>query len=173
MKKNEYPIELRSDDVQDVMGNVPPKILHWGTTVISIVVLILLVGCFIFKYPDVVTGNVILTTEAPAQIVGSVYLTAKGLGKVEKGQRVNVRLHAYPDQEFGWLEGVVERVENAPDANGFYVVKVLFPKGLVTNYGKSLPASLQLEGTAEIITEDLRLIVRFFNPLKKILKKYT
>ncbi len=33
-----------------------------------------------------------------------------------------------------------------------------------TNYGKTLPITRQMVGSADIITEDLRLIERFFMP---------
>jgi len=39
-----------------------------------------------------------------------------------------------------------------------------------TNYGKTLPVTREMSGQAEIITEDLRLIERLLQPLKKILK---
>lgn len=105
--------------------------------------------------------------------VCTMLLPALGSGKVAVGQRANVRLTNFPDQEFGYLEGRVEHVSNTPDPEGQYVVEIRFPKGLVTNYGVQLPISRQMQGSAEIITEDIRLIVRFFNPIKKMLKKYT
>ena len=50
-------------------------------------------------------------------------------------------------------------------------VEVEFPDGLKTNYGKQLEFSQEMQGTAEIITEDVRLLERFFNPIKSLLKK--
>jgi hypothetical protein len=52
------------------------------------------------------------------------------------------------------------------------VVEVNLADTLITNYGYILPFSQKMGGTAEIITEDLPLIVRLFNPLKAILKKH-
>ena len=75
----EKDFELRSEDVQDVMGNVPPAILRWGITVIALVVLLLLVGSFIFKYPDTISGKVTLTTEVPP-----ANILARASGKIDK-----------------------------------------------------------------------------------------
>jgi multidrug resistance efflux pump len=105
--------------------------------------------------------------------VCKMLLPAQGSGKVHVGQRANVRLTNFPDQEFGYLEGRVEHISDIPDSKGKYVVEIHFPKGLETNYGVQLPISTQMQGSAEVITDDIRLIVRFFNPIKKILKKYT
>jgi len=53
-----------------------------------------------------------------------------------------------------------------------YSVEILLPDKLKTNYGKNLDFSQDMTGTAEIMTDDLRLLERFFNPLKSIWKKH-
>lgn len=41
----------------------------------------------------------------------------------------------------------------------------------ISTYGKQLKFSQQMTGTAEILTDDVRLLERFFNPLKSVWKK--
>ena len=101
---------------------------------------------------------------------GRAMLPVQGAGKVKEGQRVNVRINNFPDQEFGYLIGNVSSISSVPTAEGFYVVEVDFPGGMTTNYGRTLPISRQMQGLADIITDDLRLIERFFMPVKKMLK---
>jgi multidrug efflux pump subunit AcrA (membrane-fusion protein) len=97
-------------------------------------------------------------------------LPIQGAGKVREGQRVNVRINNFPDQEFGYLVGKVVSISSVPTAEGVYVVEVDFPDGMMTNYDRVLPISRQMQGTADIITDDLRLMERFFMPVKKILR---
>ena len=99
-------------------------------------------------------------------------LPIQGAGKVKIGQRVNARINNFPDQEFGYLIGKVESISSVPTAEGFYVVEIKFPDGMQTNYGKILPITQQMSVSADIITEDIRLIERLFMPIKKMLKKY-
>lgn len=101
---------------------------------------------------------------------GKALLPVQGADKVKVGQRVNVRINNFPDQEFGYLIGYLESVFSIPTAEGVYVVEVSFPNGMQTNYGKTLPISQQMLGSADIITEDFRLMERFFMPIKKIIK---
>ena len=101
---------------------------------------------------------------------GKALLPVQGAGKVRTGQRANVRINNFPDQEFGYLIGKVESISSIPTAEGFYVVEIGFPNGMQTNYGKTLPITQQMAGSADIITEDLRLMERFFMPVKKLLK---
>ena len=42
---------------------------------------------------------------------------------MKAGQRVNLRLNNYPDQEFGYVKGKVKSVSPLPTAEGMYVVE--------------------------------------------------
>ena len=108
--------------------------------------------------------------EDVGELVGKVELPILGSGKVKPGLDVNVKFDNYPYMEYGWVRGKVKNVSLVPEDN-FYMVEVEFPNGLVTNYGKSLELQNQLMGQAEIITEDLKLIQRIFNPLKSLWKE--
>lgn len=100
--------------------------------------------------------------------LGQASLPLQGSGKVKPGQIVNIRLNNFPDQEFGYVKGIVKSVSPVPTAEGTYIVDIALPKGLKTNYGKTLPMTQEMKGSAEIVTEDLRLIERLIMPLKKI-----
>lgn len=306
-------IELRSEEVQEVMGQIPAWIVRWGITILFIVVLALLVGSYFFRYPDVITTEMTLTSRHPvAEVVarssgkinelyvfngqevkmgaplavvenpartedvfrlkkllaryqeqperlsyyllqdvwllgdiqqaymslvskdisardyrasvglllaairvwemsyclvapsdGKVQLLVQGApnlylsagdifarmvpeggetwigrallpiqrsGKVKVGQRVIVRFTNFPDQEFGVVNGRLSSVSLVPSEDN-YMVEIAFPDGLTTNYRKNLPVSYEMKATAEIVTDDVRLIERFFQPLKKILKE--
>ena len=121
---------------------------------------------------NVNAGETVFTVMPSQQNIpkGKAMLPVQGAGKVKIGQRVNVRINNFPDQEFGYLLGKVESISSIPTAEGFYVVEVGFPNGMRTNYGKTLPITQQMLGSADIITEDLRLMERFFMPVKKLLK---
>jgi len=122
---------------------------------------------------NVESGETIFTIQPDVQTapIGKALMPVQGSGKVKIGQRADVRLNNFPDQEFGYLEGVVQNISVTPNSDGMYVVEISFPQGLTTNYDQTLPITRQMEGNAEIITEDIRLIQRFFNPIKKIVKK--
>lgn len=103
-------------------------------------------------------------------LMGVAMLPMQRSGKVKKGQRVIIRFTNYPDQEFGIVNGVVASVSLVPDENN-YRVEIALPDGLTTNYKRTLPVSPEMQASAEIVTEDLRLIERFFMPVKKVLKE--
>lgn len=116
---------------------------------------------------DEVVFNVI--PEKQSQIIGRISLPLKGAGKVAVGQKVHIRFDNFPYMEFGFLQGVVRSISLMPN-NEIYVVEVELPQDMKTNYGIQLKFSQEMKGTAEIVMEDLRLIERFFNPVKSVFK---
>jgi hypothetical protein len=87
-----------------------------------------------------------------------------GAGKVKKGQKVLVKLDAYPHDEFGFLEGII--TEMVPVAiDNYYRANVKLTNGLITNEGKTLPIQPLLQGSAEIMLDDKRLSSRIFGTL--------
>jgi multidrug efflux pump subunit AcrA (membrane-fusion protein) len=107
--------------------------------------------------------------ENQSLIVGRISLPLKGAGKVAIGQKVNIRFDNFPYMEYGFLRGTVKNISLMPN-NENYVVEVQLPQDMKTNYNIPLKFSQEMKGSAEIITEDLRLIQRFFNPIKSMLK---
>lgn len=69
----------------------------------------------------------------------------------------------------GKITGKVQNISLTPDENGNYYVDIILPKGLKTSYNKKLPFDKELKGNAEIVTQDLRLIERFFYQIRKLL----
>lgn len=107
--------------------------------------------------------------EKQSQIIGRISLPVRGAGKVNAGQRVNVRFENFPYMEYGFVKGTVKNISLIP-TNEYYLVEVEMPQDMKTNYDIPLKFSQEMKGSAEIITEDLRLIQRFFNPVKSLLK---
>ncbi len=91
---------------------------------------------------------------------------AHNSGKIKIHQSVNFSLYNYAETEFGFLRGKVEKVSLTPDENGFYTVDVSLPKKLITSYNKEIEFKQEMGASAEIITEDLRLIERIFYQFK-------
>jgi len=91
-------------------------------------------------------------------------------GKVKQGQKVLLKFQAYPNEEFGSVEGIIEHINTLPSDSG-YLAKVDLPQGLTTNYKKSLPYKYGLFAQGEIITENMRLLQRFYSNIIKQVKR--
>ncbi|MBQ0734854.1 HlyD family secretion protein [Aquimarina celericrescens] len=105
--------------------------------------------------------------------VGKLQAPSRNSGKIKVGQKVNIKLENYPETEFGVLQGVVNKVSLLPNQDHLYLIDVSLPDKLITSYQKEIDFKQEMKGSAEIITEDLRLIERFFYQFKKIIHSKT
>lgn len=121
------------------------------------------------------SGDVIVTVlpKDKEALVGRMQVPAINSGKIIPGEKVLIKLDNYRFQEYGIVEGKVQNISLSPDENGNYYVDIILPKGLKTSYNKQLPFDKELKGNAEIVTQDLRLIERFFYQIRKLLKFQT
>ena len=126
---------------------------------------------------NVNAGEVLVTVvpDGDMQVVGKILLPQQGAGKVKVGQTVNVKFDNFPYLEYGLVKVSIRNISLVPvqvDENTkAYMLEVEFPDKLVTTYGKELVFSQEMTGTAEIITDDLRLLDKFLNPIKAVIKK--
>jgi len=107
-------------------------------------------------------------------VIGKATLPVARSGKVKVGQKVNIRLDNFPDNEYGILRGIVENISLVPSLTNQvlnYTVEISLPNGLTTTYKKKLSFLPNMQGQAEIVTEDISLLERFFLPVKKVLKE--
>jgi len=114
-------------------------------------------------------GDEVLTVvPASGAILGKVELPATGAGKVATSQRVNIKFDSYPFREFGVVGGEVAEISLVTRQN-IESISVHLPEGLSTSYDKQLEFKQGMQGTAEIVTEEMRLFERIFNQLKALL----
>ncbi len=91
-------------------------------------------------------------------------------GKVKQGQEVLLKFQAYPYEQYGAVVGKIAFINTAATDSG-YLAKVVLPNGLTTNYKKVLQYHNNLYAQAEIITENMRLLERFYYNIAKQVKR--
>ena len=102
-------------------------------------------------------------------IIARAFIPSSGLGKVEPGQKVNIKLSGFPYLEYGVLTGVVNTISLIPEEEG-YVAEIKLSDGMKSSYSETLIFIQQMDGTADIITEETRLIYRLINPLRTLVQ---
>lgn len=109
-------------------------------------------------------------------VIGIVHIPQASFGKVDTGQKVNVKLEGYPYMEYGMLVGTIGHLSSVPEEQSDsqsapqYTAEILFENGMKTTYGKELRMIQKMDGSAEIITEERSLIMRFLDPLVALFK---
>ncbi len=126
------------------------------------------------EHDYVQAGQVIFSILPPqGSVFGEAYITAAGFGKVEVGQLANVKLTNYPYAEFGHIVGRVESIsrlahtiQTPKGVAETYLVVIIFPNGMMTNFGQLLNVGYEAQGHVEIITKPKRIIQRLFDNLR-------
>lgn len=168
-QKNQY----RSEMLQ-AFNNLKSEVSNWELTYLmrSPIDGIVTFNKFWSENQNVAQGDKVFTVVPGnlGNLVGKVELPIRGSGKVKPGLDVNVKFDNYPYMEYGLVRAKVKNVSLVPEDN-FYMVEVTFPNGLITNYNKPLELQNNLMGQAEIITDNLKLIQRIFNPIRALWKE--
>jgi len=102
--------------------------------------------------------------------LGRIYLKMQRSGKVKTEQKVNIKLSGYPYLEYGVVRGIVKSKSLVPSGDA-YVIEIELPDGLTTLYGKKLDFTQNMQGTAEIITEKIRLLQKLVNPFRYMISR--
>jgi len=100
-------------------------------------------------------------------LTGRILLPQASSGKVRSGQAVRIKFESHPFMEYGMVGARIKAVSAVAHDN-CYVAEVEFPSGLTTTYRKQIEFKQGMQGTAEIVTEDLRLLQRVFYRFKHL-----
>lgn len=114
--------------------------------------------------------EMMLVSPPSREFQGEIWVGQYNFGKVKTGQEVIVKFDSYPFQEFGTVKAKISYIGDIPKDSST-LVRVVFPDGLITNSRRTLPYKFGMKASAEIITEDMRLLERFFYDIKKALKR--
>ncbi|GER59488.1 hemolysin [Patiriisocius marinus] len=121
-----------------------------------------------FVQPNIPLFSVIPNEEG--DFIGYLKIPVLNSGKVEIGQIVNISLDGFNASEFGLLKAHITNLSNVPNDN-FFQANIKLSNGLTTTHGKKIEYLKNLSGSAQIITEDLRLVERFFHQIREVLSR--
>jgi multidrug resistance efflux pump len=133
----------------------------------------------IFSEQQFVKANEEVLTIVPesdkGKMLARALLPVSNSGKVQPGQRVNIHLDGFPFAEFGIIIGKVEQISLVPlssadQSGGHYLVDIQLPDTLRTTYNKTIPFRQEMQGTANIVTDDRRVMVRILDRVLSALK---
>lgn len=170
-KKNQLETQLKT-----YISQLQAEIQSWE---LSYALITPIDGLVIFtnywvKNQNITIGETVFTIipNNNEEIIGKAQMPLTRSGKVKIGQKTNIRFSNFPDNEYGIVKGKVKNISIVPvkDPQGlnYYTVEIELPERLTTTYNKELPYLPEMQAQADIITEDISLLERFFMPLKKI-----
>lgn len=103
-------IELRSEKVRHIIGEIPSKIVRYGITIITIVILGLLAGAYFIPYPETISAKVQMANANQ----GTVSIPYKYVNTIENGMTVNIEFEGYDTETYGTTSGTIMTISRTP-----------------------------------------------------------
>ncbi|WP_266366914.1 HlyD family secretion protein [Tellurirhabdus rosea] len=102
---------------------------------------------------------------------GELRVPQVNFGKVKIGQQVLVKFAGYPYAEFGAVRGRITAIAEVPLKDSVFLAKVALPNGLETTFHRRIPFKTGLSATAEIQTDNSRLLEKLAYQLREVLTR--
>lgn len=100
---------------------------------------------------------------------GTLSISQNDIGKVERGQKVLIKLKSFPYEEYGVLYGRVSSITNVPVKDSVFLSKVDFDLKN-SKFRKPIHLRAGMTADAEIITENATLLKRLMKNVIKIVE---
>ena len=145
-------IELRSEKVRHIIGEIPSGIVRYGITIITIVLLVLLVGAYFIPYPETISAKI----EMADRRQGTVAIPYQYVNTVKKGMNVSIELEGYDTEMYGATNGTITAISSTPQhtANGNIFVAQVNVKNCKYNIEGGMV------GTASILVSNESMLQR-------------
>lgn len=121
---------------------------------------------------QVIKAGETLATVIPdslTSIIVRAIIPISGFGKIKIGQMVNIKLSGFPYMQYGVLKGRIYSVSQVPGEGGFSA-DIELVGGMTSTYMEKIKFIHEMDGVAEIITSNKRLIYRFIDPFRNVIK---
>ena len=119
-------IELRSEKVRHIIGEIPSKIVRYGIMIITVVILGLLAGAYFIPYPETISAKVQMTNARQ----GTIAVPYKYVNTLARGMTVNIEFEGYDAETYGVANGVITATSHIPlqtEAGSVFTAQVSMP----------------------------------------------
>ena len=103
-------IELRSEKIRHIIGEIPSGIVRYGITIITFVILGLLAGAYFIPYPETISAKVQMTNARQ----GTIAVPYKYVNTLARGMTVNIEFEGYDAETYGVANGVITATSHIP-----------------------------------------------------------
>ena len=154
-------IELRSEKVRHIIGEIPSKIVLYGIMIITVVILGLLAGAYFIPYPETISAKVQMTNARQ----GTNAVPYKYVNTLARGMTVNIEFEGYDAETYGVANGVITATSHIPlqTAEG----NVFTAQVRITDCKYNLISGMT--GTASILVSNESILQRIVRQITNII----
>ncbi len=172
MATEDENIELRSEKVRSIIGQIPPILVRIGIAVIFFTMVVLLVGMHYFKYQYTIKTKAILYRQTKSVLV-LIQVPASQKLNVKVGDQAYLCLDKIPGLYGERIPFSIEKKESTihiSETEGYVVVSSVIPDTVKTLAGNRLIFNDRLSVEVEIPTKKVSLLERLLASLYQNIK---
>jgi hypothetical protein len=172
MSKHTDNIELRSEKVRNIIGQIPPKIIRVGITTIFFIIISLLIGSYYFEYEYTIKTTALIEQSQDTTKI-QIPVPANEIEKVKEGQKA---ILSFDNIQNVYNEKIVVQIQSMPkiifitEKRGFYFAEIILTRKLLSQNGNEMIIDDKIEVKAEIICGKTSFFDKITEPFKSILK---
>ena len=165
-------IELRSEKVRNIIGQIPPSIIRYGIIVIFLIIIILLTVSYFFKFPETINTTAYFKIKNDT-LVTYVNIPANSINKVKKGNKVIIILDNILNLNNEKVETQITEIDKNITINkveAFCISKLYLPTPIISVNGNTIKINENFSTNAKIIIGNISVFEQIINPIKNLLK---
>ncbi len=172
MSENIDNIELRSEKVRNIIGQIPPRIIRVGITVIFFIIIGLLIGSYYFKYEYIIKSTALVEQSQDTTKI-QISVPANEIGTVKEGQKVILSFdnipNVYNEKVAVKIQSIPKRI-NISEDGGFYIAEIVITGKLQSENYNEINIDDKIEVNAEIVCGKISFFDKITEPFRSILK---
>lgn len=117
-------IELRSEKVRQIIGEIPSGIVRYSIMIITVVVLGIFVGAYFIPYPESINATIHIVNANQ----GTIAIPYKYVNTIEKKMEVRIELEGYDAEIYGIAHGIIitsSRMPKQTEAGCVFTAQVI------------------------------------------------
>lgn len=173
MVKESENIELRSEKVRNIIGQIPPKLIRIGISLIFIVFTGVIIGSYFFEYDYTIKTSAYMSKQGDSIIV-QIKIPVNEINRIKKGQRLILNFDKIPNM---YGQRIISSISNLSSAiqvsekGGYYTSVCYLAENIETETGIKLQINGPFIINTEIQTGKIRFFDRIFEPIQEIVTK--
>lgn len=173
MVKEFENIELRSEKVRNIIGQIPPKIIRYGITLIFVIILVMLTGSYFFEYEYTIkTTATIIQKNNSTKI--EIKIPVNEIEKIKIGQKIVLNFDNITNIYNEQVETAIQIIPKKIHIKGneaFYLAELTITDSLQTKTGKIVLVNGRINANAKIITNKISFFHKITEPFKSVFNK--
>jgi len=166
-------IELRSEKVRNIIGQIPPKLIRYGITLIFIIILVMLTGSYFFEYEFTIKTTATIVQKNDTTKI-RIKVPANEITKIKTGQKVVLNFDNISNIYNEHVETALQTIPIKIHLQGneaYYLVELTITDSLQTETGKVILVNDRINANAEIITAKISFFDKITVPFQSIFNK--